>query len=185
MTVTNPLEHAFGRLWTIDDLETLPDDGNRYEIFDGSLLVSPHADVSHGSVANHLRRIVDRQAPDDLFVGTDIGVSRKTTSYLVPDFFVVLAEALRRGGSALDPADIVLIVEVLSPGNRGRDLVLKRYEYAAAGIPTYWIVDPADRLMRVFELDGDAYREAETVRPGSAWSTTRPFPLSLDLADVF
>jgi Uma2 family endonuclease len=64
-------------------------------------------------------------------------------------------------------------------------LVLKRYEYAAAGIPTYWIVDPAERLMRVLELDGDAYREAETVRPGSAWSTTRPFPLSFDLADVF
>ena len=39
--------------------------------------------------------------------------------------------------------------------------------------------------MRVLELDGEAYREAETVRPGSAWRTTRPFPLSLDLGDVF
>jgi Uma2 family endonuclease len=185
MTVTNPLEHAFGRLWTIDDLESLPDDGNRYEIFDGSLLVSPHADVSHGAVSIKLHRILTFQAPGDLFVGHDIGVSRKTTSYLVPDLFVVRANALEMRRAALDPADVLLVAEVLSPGNRGRDLVLKRHEYAAARIPLYWIVDPGERAMRVFELDGAAYREVETVRPDSAWSTTRPFPLTLDLGDVF
>jgi Uma2 family endonuclease len=185
MTVTNPLEHAFGRLWTIDDLESLPDDGNRYEIFDGSLLVSPHADVSHGITSNKLRRLLDRQAPDDLFVGQDIGISRRASSYFVPDVFVVNAAAQSKRGAAWDPADVVLVVEVLSDGNRGRDLVLKRHEYAAAGIPLYWIVDPGERAMRVFELDGAAYREVETVRPGSAWSTTRPFPFSLDLGDVF
>ena len=185
MTVTNPLEHTFGQLWTIDDLVTLPSDGNRYEIFDGSLLVSPHADVTHGAASIKLHRILTLQAPADLCVGHDLGVSRKITSYLVPDLFVVRAEALGKRDATLDPATISLVGEVLSPGNRGRDLVLKRYEYAAAGIPTYWIVDPAQQSMRVLELDGDAYREAETVRPGSAWSTTRPFPLSFDLADVF
>jgi Uma2 family endonuclease len=185
MTVTNPLEHAFGRLWTIDDLETLPDDGNRYEIFDGSLLVSPHADVSHGVTSNDLRRLLERHAPHNLFVGQDIGISRRVSSYFVPDIFVVDAAARAKGGSALAPSDVFLVVEVLSDSNRGRDLVLKRHEYAAGRIPTYWIVDPVDRSMRVLELDGDAYREVETVRPGSTWSTTRPFPLSLDLGDVF
>jgi Uma2 family endonuclease len=184
MTVTNPLEHAFGQVWTIDDLETLPDDGNRYEIFDGSLLVSPHAGVSHGFIAMKLHRILTIQAPAELYVGQDLGVSRKISSYLVPDLFVVRADA-DRDGAALRPSDVPLVVEVLSPSNRGRDLVLKRHEYAAAGIPLYWIVDPADRALRVLELDGDAYREAQTVRPGGAWRTARPFPLSLDLAEVF
>jgi Uma2 family endonuclease len=184
MTVTHPLEHAFGQLWTIDDLERLPDDGNRYEIFDGSLLVSPHADASHGLVSNKLRRLLDRQAPDDLFVGQDVGVSRKISSYLVPDLFVVRTAAFEQARAALPPSAVELVVEVLSPGNRGRDLVVKRHEYAAAGIPLYWIVDPMERLMHVLELDGGAYREAETVRPGDAWRTTRPFPISLDLRDV-
>jgi Uma2 family endonuclease len=184
MTVTHPLEHAFGQLWTIDDLERLPDDGNRYEIFDGSLLVSPHADVSHGLVSNKLRRLLERDAPDDLFVGHDIGVSRKMSSYFVPDIFVVRAAALDHRGPALRPADVVLVVEVLSRGNRGRDLVLKRHEYAVSGIPCYWIVDPDEAALRVLELDGDVYREAEVVRAGAVWATERPFRLAFDLADV-
>jgi Uma2 family endonuclease len=186
MTVTNPLVRDDGGApWTLGDLETFPDDGNRYEIFDGSLLVTPHADVTHGAASNRLHRILTLQAPDHLFVGHDIGVSRKRSSYFVPDLFVVKAEAFAKRAAALHPSDVVLVVEVLSTSNPGNDLVLKRHEYAAAGIPTYWIVDPIEQAMRVLELDEGAYREAETVRPGAEWRTDRPFRLSVDLGEVF
>ncbi|MEE3918993.1 Uma2 family endonuclease [Micromonospora sp. BRA006-A] len=136
MTVTSPARPGSGDVWTVDDLQD-PEDGQDYEIFDGSLLVSPHADVRHGAIANRLRRLLDRQAPSGLLVGQDVGVSANRSSYFVPDVFVAREEALERGGPALTPADVLLVAEVVSPGNAGRDLVLKRHEYGVAGIANY------------------------------------------------
>jgi hypothetical protein len=68
--MTSPVTRPrHGDIWTVDDIWELPRDGQQYEVFDGSLLVSPHADVFHGAVANRLRRLLDRQAPPDLLVG--------------------------------------------------------------------------------------------------------------------
>ncbi|RAO02213.1 Uma2 family endonuclease [Micromonospora noduli] len=103
--MTNPARPGWGDAWTVDDLQSLPEDDQVYEIFDGSLLVSPHADVFHGAVANRLRRILDRQAPVGVLVGQDIGVSAKRSSYFVPDLFVASESALDSGGAALDPAN--------------------------------------------------------------------------------
>jgi Uma2 family endonuclease len=183
--MANPLVHPeFGAPWTIHALSELPDDGNRYEIFDGSLIVSPPPNVSHGAVVYRLRRVLERQAPDGVAVSNDAGVSRTPTSYFIPDLFVVPETAFGTGGDAFRPADVLLVIEVLSPSNAGRDLVLKRHGYAVAGVPLYWIVDPQRQTLTVLELDGEAYREAAVARPGERFATTEPFPLELDLADV-
>ncbi|MFB9234547.1 Uma2 family endonuclease [Plantactinospora siamensis] len=183
--MTSPVaQPRHGDAWTVDDLWALPADGQQYEIFDGSLLVSPHADVFHGGVANRLRRLLDRQAPDDLLVGQDIGVSAKRSSYLVPDIFVARDHAIDRGGSALRPEDVLLVIEVISPSNAGRDLVLKRHEYAVAGIPRYWLVDPRKRTLTVLENVGGVYREAALVTAGQTWTADQPFPLTLDLGTI-
>ena len=171
-------------LWTVDDLAGLPE-GYRYEIFDGSLIVSPHADVPHGGVVNRLHRVLNRQAPADLLVGGTFGVSRQNTSYFVPDLLVVPDAALRKGGKALHPADVLLVVEVLSPGNAGRDLVVKRHEYALAGIPRYWVVDQKQQTITVLRLVAGRYVEAARLRPGESWRTDEPFPLALDPVEVF
>ncbi|WP_422737459.1 hypothetical protein ACN263_29415 [Micromonospora sp. WMMD729] len=99
--MTNPARPGRGDAWTVDDIQGLPEDNQVYEIFDGSLLVSPHADVFHGAVANRLRRMLDRQAPAGLLVGQAIGVSAKRSSYFVPDLFVAHESAMDRGGAAL------------------------------------------------------------------------------------
>lgn len=174
----------YGQPWTIDDLHRLPDDGQRYEIFDGSLLVSPPPDVRRGAVAYRLRRLLERYAPAELVVANDIGVavSRRST-YFVPDLFVADAAVLDRRSGVLAADDLLLVIEVLSPANAGRDLLLKRHEYAAAGIPGYWIVDYRARTLTVLNLvDGD-YHETVVVRPGEAWRTGQPFPLTLDPAE--
>jgi Uma2 family endonuclease len=75
---------------------------------------------------------------------------------------------------------------VLSPSNSATDLVLKRHEYAAVGIPMYWIVDPVGRTVTVLELrDGPGYDESAVLKPGDRWSTERPFPLTVTPADYF
>jgi Uma2 family endonuclease len=179
-------EHEFGAPWTIDDLKDLPDDGNRYEIYDGSLLVTPHAGTFHGTVTNRLHRILNRHAPDHLLVSQSAGVSRKRTSYLIPDLFVLPDPVGDTNQDAFSPADVLLVVEVLSPSNARRDLVVKRDEYAIAGIPLYWIIDPKKQTLTVLELAADGiYREVAVVEPGEVWRIDRPFPLAFDLAEIF
>ncbi|WFE51114.1 Uma2 family endonuclease [Micromonospora sp. WMMD1155] len=183
--MTNPARPGWGDAWTVDDLRGLPEDDQVYEIFDGSLLVSPHADVFHGAVANRLRRLLDRQAPTGVLVGQGIGVSARRSSYFVPDLFVARESALSSGGAALDPADVLLVVEVISPSNAGRDLVLKRHEYSAAGIPLYWLVEPRKQTLTVLVNGAGGYREQATPPVGEVYRTEQPFPLALPLADIF
>lgn len=172
--------------WSIDDLKVLPDDGMRYELVDGSLLVSPHAGIPHGRVANQLRRVLDRQVPDHLFVGQDLGVrARNPRTYFVPDLWVVRVEALRRDGDYFEATEVKLVVEVLSDSNAGVDLILKRHYYADAGIPEYWIVDRHAGSITVLRLDGATYTEAATMKAGHTYQAQTPFPLAVDPADVF
>jgi Uma2 family endonuclease len=74
---------------------------------------------------------------------------------------------------------------VLSPSNRGRDLLLKRHDYAAAGIPAHWIVDTKARSMTVLTLDPatTSYHEQMVVAAGRRWQAEHPFPITLDPAD--
>ncbi|WP_406077891.1 Uma2 family endonuclease [Micromonospora sp. NBC_00858] len=79
---------------------------------------------------------------------------------------------------------VLLVVEVISPSNAGRDLVLKRHEYAAAGIPLYWLVEPRKQTLTVLVNGSGGYRE-QAVLLGEVYRTEQPFPLALPLADIF
>lgn len=89
------------------------------------------------------------------------------------------------GGTALDPADVLLVAEVISPTNVGWDLVLKRHEHAAAGIPHYWLVEPRKQTLTVLEHAGGGYREAVEVGVTDVYRAEEPFPLAFALADIF
>jgi Uma2 family endonuclease len=178
--------HAPGHYWTFEDLLTLPDDGNRYEIFDGSLLVTPPPLVAHAVSQGALTRLLMFAAPDDLLVlDGGAGVSVRDGTFYIPDLVVLDANAVGQRKHTLQPADVRLAVEVLSPSTRGRDLVLKRHEYAAAGIPDYWIVDREQRRLTVLSLDPSEgkYREETVVEAGTQWRATRPFEVTLDPGD--
>jgi Uma2 family endonuclease len=177
--------------WTFDDLSllwgALPE-GQRYEIIDGSLLVSPAPKVPHCRVATLLDRVFARQAPPQLetsAAGFAIRI-KGYRSYLIPDVIVMNRSAFQSSGDILRTSDVLLVVEVLSPSNRDSDLVSKRFEYAAGRIPQYWIVDPEEETMTVLALaDGETYVEKAVVRPGTPWKTDEPFPLTLDVAEIF
>src|SRR5262245_32856514 len=169
--MTNPLvDHQFGAPWTIDDLVGIADDGNRYEIVDGSLLVSPTPDTFHLRATTTLDRLLDRAAPPDLCVSAATpGVSVKDgRSYFIPDVAVFQRSVLATRIQAMNPRDVLLVVEVLSPSNAGTDLITKRHYYAEAGVPQYWIVDQDSKTLTVLRLDetGKHYREHAEVHAG-------------------
>lgn len=77
------------------------------------------------------------------------------------------------------PAPPVLAVEVLSPSTRRIDLGTKRLAFEAAGVASYWVVDPDEPSLTVFELEGGAYRKVAQVAGDDGWEGTRPFPVHI------
>jgi Uma2 family endonuclease len=174
--------------WTIEDLASTPDDGMRYEIFDGSLLVSPAPRLPHARGVHRLRRRLEAQAPSHLAVAENTGVVFKDgRSCFIPDIVVVPDAALDRPDLALPPGDVLLAVEVLSPNNADHDRVTKRYAYAEAGIPHYWILDREGKALTMLALEAPRrrYQEAAVVGPGRTFRASEPFPVEIDPGELF
>ena len=171
--------------WTLEDLERLPESTNRYEITNGSLLVTPPPAIRHVVVTANLDRALEAQSPPNFKVfAVGAGVQLPRSMY-IPDIVVVHASAAARDGKVFEAGEAVLVVEVLSPSNAGTDLVLKRHDYAAAGIPWYWIVDPEAETITVLENTAPggrtgSYIEREIAKSGAEWSTVRPFQFTVD-----
>jgi Uma2 family endonuclease len=181
------LRPASGGPWTLADLQWLPGDELRYEIHDGSLLVSPPPALPHFRITTHMREILAAAAPHDLVVGENVGVAvdrdPRRTTMLVPDLTLLYRAAMTRQDRALRPEEVVAVVEVLSLDSAGHDQVTKRHLYAQAGIRHYWIADPSQRVLTVLRHNGTGYDEVAAVKPGTAWSTEEPFLVTLDPAD--
>lgn len=180
MTAAQALERPHD--WTLADLAELPDTGWRYEIVDGSLLVSPPPEIPHVVAADSLVDRLKAVAPREVRVLPGMAGIVTRRSVYVPDAVVVTAEAARRARKAFTPEDVLLVVEVLSPSNRTTDLVTKRADYAAAGIPAYWIVDLDGPTLTALQLVGDTYKEIAQVRAGQRWRARHPFPVEIDPA---
>jgi Uma2 family endonuclease len=174
--------------WTFEDLASTPDDGQRYEIFDGSLIMSPLPPLPHVRGVYVLRRRLEAQAPDHLTVVENVGVlSKGGRSYFIPDLVVTPAGTLDRPDRAITPEDALLVVEVLSPSNADHDRVTKRYAYAEAGIPRCWILDGEGKALAMLALETPhrRYREVAVVGPGRPFRTNEPFPVEIDPGELF
>jgi Uma2 family endonuclease len=169
----------WGEPFTVDDLERMPDDGRRYELIDGMLIVSPAPNVPHQRVATVLALLLESTCPNDLVVfGSPVNVRFSLSSALEPDVTVARVEDSR--GARLEQTPL-LVVEVLSPHSVLRDLNLKKAAYERYGIPSYWVVDPdVDRpSLRAFELDGGSYTEIAHVSGGDAFRAGKPFEVEI------
>lgn len=168
--------------WTYDDLENLPDDGKRYEIVDGVLLVNASPVPDHQEVALELWRLLRDHAPADLRVlAAPLDVVLADDTVVEPDVLV----GRREDFSARNlPAVPVLVVEVLSPSTSTVDRNLKKDRYERARIPSYWLVDPATLDLTIYELAGDRYQEVAVVSRDETWTATRPFPVTIVPGDL-
>lgn len=171
--------------WTADMARRLPDDGNRYEVVYGELLVTPAPRLWHQQIvgrlqvalANYLERHpagVVLASPADISWGPDV--------LMQPDVFVVpIDQARLLEWSAI--RDLLLVVEVLSPSNPGHDRFTKRRRYQEARVPLYWIVDGDARQVEVWTPD-DLFPRIECER--LVWSPMGAIePFTLSLQDLF
>ncbi|GAA3546314.1 Uma2 family endonuclease [Nocardioides daeguensis] len=163
--------------WTIAERDQLPDDGHRYELVDGTLLVNAAPAPDHQEVGLRLWQLLDAGAPVELRVLTaPLDVVLADDTVVEPD--VVVGRRADFTGKNL-PAVPLLVVEVLSPSTQVIDRNMKLERYQRAGIPSYWIVDPeALRLVAHELVDGRYVEVADVSGPGS-WTAERPFPVTI------
>nr|MDT0664330.1 Uma2 family endonuclease [Micromonospora sp. DSM 115978] len=168
--------------FTVDDLDEMPDDGRRYELVDGVLLVSPSPRWEHQSGASRLGAVLVGACPHDFEVLQPIDVRRGDRTSVQPDLSVVRAETLLPGERFA--AVPVLAVEILSPSSLGVDKLLKRDVYARLGVPRYWIIDLDRPSVTVLELDDGAYREGTVVQGDDLLDVSQPFPVAFRPSDL-
>jgi Uma2 family endonuclease len=174
----------YSRPLTRDDLDAMPDDGHRYELLDGMLIVSPAPRHLHQRAVGRVFRLLDDAAPTDLEVlMAPFEVVLAIDTVFQPDVLV----ARREDFTDRDlPAVPLLAVEVLSPSTRLFDLNTKKARYEQAGVPSYWVVDP-DRdspRVTVWELRDGAYVEAAAATADETLVVERPYPVSLSPVDL-
>ena len=167
----------FSRPFTRADLELMPDDGHRYELIDGTLVVSPAPSFAHQRAVANLYVLLDHACPPDLVVMlAPFAVGLADDTEVQPDLLV----APRSQFTAKDlPGPPLLAVEVLSPSTRRVDLLLKRDRLQAAGVPSYWLVDPDEPALTALELVVGSYVEVARVAGDQAWTATQPFAVTV------
>lgn len=172
--------------WTREQVLALPDDGKRYELVDGALLVTPSPVHAHQRALLRVLAAVQPYvyqfglgemlwSPADLAFGED--------EILQPDLFVVPAAFASGRVPWSDITRLLLVVEVLSPSTARADRTIKRRRFQRAGIPEYWIVDLDARVVERWR-PGDERPEvlAETL----SWQPTVAVPpLAIDLPALF
>lgn len=170
------------------ELEYLQLNGNRpIEFSDGCLEVLPMPTTTHQLIALYLYRAIVLFAEPQklgLALAAPIRVRLWKGKYREPDvLFMLAAHAARISDEFWDGADLVM--EVVSDDDRRRDLELKRGEYAQAGIPEYWIVDPRHSQITLLYLDGDHYIEHGQFGVGQRAGSVLLPDFSVDVTEVF
>lgn len=169
--------------FTVDDLLTFPDDGNRYELFNGSLLVSPSPTPLHQRAIVRLVRILEDAAPPELEPLPEVNLAVGPRDFFIPDLVVVRAEAVSATELMFVPDDILPAVEVVGPSTRARDRHLRKAAYAAAGVPVYWRIELSEEpSLYVHELAKDEYKPAERYEAGEVAVLRAPFEVRFDPA---
>ncbi|HET8836271.1 MAG TPA: Uma2 family endonuclease [Gemmatimonadales bacterium] len=138
--------------YTADMVRAMPDDGNRYEVVYGELLVTPAPRPWHQVVVQRLTlalgKYLEREAAG-LVLSSPADISWGPDVLLQPDVFVVpLEEARTLTWSRM--RTLLLVAEVLSPSSLKGDRFLKRLRYREAGVPLYWVVDGDERVVEVW-----------------------------------
>jgi Uma2 family endonuclease len=167
-----------GQPFTVADLDLLPDDGRRYELLDGVLVVSPRPTTVHQLAATLLVAQLAAVCPDELYVVVEPGVQLSELTEFDPDVVVVRREEV---GGAKFWTPPQLVVEIRSPKTAIVDRNAKLLAYEEFGVVSYWIFDPSpDRPeLTVFELSNGAYQEVARASGGQALRVERPFPVEL------
>ncbi|MBI2940592.1 MAG: Uma2 family endonuclease [Chloroflexi bacterium] len=173
---------------TYEDYLQLPEDRNRYELFEGELEVTAAPAINHQRVVTRLASRLDSHvaqrrlgevfvAPTDVLL-SDLTVLQPDVLFISHEHREIIQEAYIKG-----PPD--LVIEVISPATAKRDRQTKRKLYARYGVPYYWLADPAHRRIEASVLDGADYRLIARGKGDEIFSAS-PFPdLAIPLGELW
>lgn len=171
--------------YTADMVRAMPDDGNRYEVVYGELLVTPAPRLWHQVLVQRLSVALElylRTEPAGMVLTAPADISWGADVLVQPDVFVVLRDEARTLAWS-SVRTLLLVAEVLSPSTGRGDRILKRLRYREAGVPLYWVVDGDERSVEVWTPE-DSFPVLERERlvwqpPGAR------VPFSLSLEELF
>jgi Uma2 family endonuclease len=155
-------------LLTIADLEAMPDDGNRYELFGGEIFVSRAPSLSHQRVLVNLVTLLSdylKQNPIGEVLPTP-GVIFDDYSSAIPDVVFISNQQINKIGSGERIYEAPeLTIEIVSPGkeNARRDREVKRQIYGKHGVREYWIADPEKQALEIYRLEDQILKLAATL----------------------
>ena len=169
------------------DYLQLPED-KRYEILDGELCVVPAPNIRHQTIGLKFKVALHRHVENSalgLILDAPCDIVLSQENVVQPDVIFVSSERLSIVGAANISGPPDLVIEILSPGTRTRDLEIKRKLYARFGVREYWIIDPDAETVEVLCWTEAGYRtEALVSRAGTLGSPLFP-DLNLNLKEIF
>ena len=174
--------------WTVDMLDALPDDGQRYELIDGIVHVTPAPRLPHQLVAGHLYHLLKlyfrgSMVGRALISPSDVRRGDRTRNRVQPDAFVVRLVDGKLPRYPFAMSDLLLAVEVPSPSDPLYDYQTKRTLYIANGIPEYWVLNAEARNLSRWRGAADP---GEVLSARVEWQPAgMPEPFVLDLPRFF
>lgn len=177
------MDLAFDATVAFDEYIALPETTAPCEFVAGVAAVTPQPSPLHQMVLLALGRVLADAAPADLRVvgPVDWVLARAPLHVRQPDLAVITRAQVDAPRLESPP---VLAVEILSPGSRERDLVVKARVYAEAGLPWYWVVDPAEPALLVLRNDGGSFRRHARASGDRVLRLDEPFPVELRPAQL-
>ena len=176
--------------WSVDDFVALTNSTNRLvEFQDGCIEVLPMPTESHQFVVRSLFLLLHacvsaNQRGEAVFA--PIRIRTLPEKYREPDIAMMLSEHRdRRTNEYWNGADLVMEVVIDDHESRKRDLITKRTEYAAAGIPEYWIVDLEQQQISVLRLQNDQYAEHGMFGKGETATSSLLSDFHVDVSTIF
>lgn len=153
------IQRADVRGMTYDEYSLLPDDGKRYQVIEGELVVSPSPNFRHQNTVWRLGKLLREFAETnqlDVVVGAPMDIILEPNTIVQPDLLFIHRDNMEIIGDVIEGAPD-LCIEVLSHSTGLHDRYTKKAVYARCGVQEYWIVDPVGASVSVFELNGDTY----------------------------
>ena len=136
--------------WTVDMLDALPDDGQRYEIIDGELFVTPSPGEPHQDVVGELfarlrEYLKGSEIGKAVTSPSDVRRGDRARNRVKPDIYVIRKAEGKRPSYPYELHELLLIVEVVSLGNPRVDYHVKRDLYLRENVGEYWVINPDAR----------------------------------------
>ncbi|GAA3124243.1 Uma2 family endonuclease [Streptosporangium carneum] len=170
------------------------DDGSRYELIDGSLVVPPPPPAQHQWIGDNLRTLLQSSLPEGLAAITASGLLLNDAPGVIPDVIVVERKPLRDDAKAAKPEWVRLVVEIVSESTTATDRRTKPAKYAEVGIPHFWRVEMLpfngqgnEQLPIVFTYsldEGGVYQLTHRIATGMEIDLVDPWKLTLAPASL-